>query len=234
MIDHADTALERWLGATIDPATIDFVDAPEPDGDPAAGGSSRPHARDRTRGVSAAVTLLALAEKVERRDREIADVRDDTGRVTARQRSLRWFELDYRIALSGDTREAHRLLGALVQALVDDDVVAPEHLPDELVDLGVPVEISLRPGSVAGHGGAGVVVTLVVPARPRADAEIAEPVRELDLEMSPPPGAVARAPLQSTDDELLLTDRRWTTVRRRERISPQRSLVDEAAPRRTR
>lgn len=235
MIEHADTALERWLSDTVAAAGctlagIDFRDTPDaPDAfhtsdsverdASTAGGSRRP----RQRGLRAVVSLQALAEQLERRDRDVVDIRDRDGRVTARQRSLRWFELDYRIALDGDAREAHRVLGALVQSLVDDEMIAADLLPESLAALSVPIEIELRPGAVAGRGGTGLAVRLVVPAQPRPDLEIAEPVRELDLEMSPPPaarGAGSAAAAVIGDDELLLADRRWTTVRRRERIAP--------------
>jgi hypothetical protein len=65
-----------------------------------------------------------------------------------------------------------------------------------------------------------------VPVQPRPDVEIAEPVTELDLEMTPAPGARA---VVLSDEELLLADRRWTTVRRREMIAPPDATSASAA-----
>ncbi len=236
MIEHADNALEQWLRATAGVTTVEFGDTATsdtassdtatsgagPSGDAGSAGSRRSGATAPV----ARITLLTLAEKVDRRDREVADVRDGDGRVTARQRALRWFELDYRIAIGGDPRDAHQLLGALVQALVDDDVIAAEHLPEALGALDVPLEIELRSAPVSGRDGPGITVRLVVPVRPRADVEIAEPVHQLDLEMSPPP---RRRAGPGTDDEVLLADRKWTTVRRREMITAPSDHRPEAS-----
>ncbi len=79
-------------------------------------------------------------------------------------------------------------------------------------------ELLLRRSAVAG-----VVVRLVVPFEPAADAQISAPAIELHLDMAPPPDrARSRAGLLGagrSDAVDVLGERVWTTVRRRELIA---------------
>ncbi len=76
--------------------------------------------------------LLSVTERSDRRDTDVTDVRDADGRVVARQPSMRFFDVDYGIVATGDPRAGHAVLGRLVQALVDDDVIDPEFVPPSL------------------------------------------------------------------------------------------------------
>ncbi len=221
MIEHADAALESWLATLDPPVDVNF----ERIDDPArAGKSTKP-----------VVTLLlsGVREQHDKRDNEIRDVRDGEGRVIERQRSTRFFELDYVCAVSGGHRDAHRALGALIQLLVDHDVVPAAHVPTELATLGYPLDVQLvastgfdiaRASATSSSSGAALVIRMVLPVRPTSEREIAPPAVELHLDMTPPPTSSGRAPTiidasstsNSTDG---LPDRKWTTVRRRELIA---------------
>lgn len=209
VIDHADSALERWLTATLDVASVDFVASVDP---------------SSTDQPIVAVVLSAVAERVERRDNDVADVRDADGRVTARRRSLRFFDLDYRVSVTGDQRAAHAVLGRLLQALVDTDTIDSELLPAPLRELEVPIEVTLQAGRAGGGSstdGLGLLVRLVVPVAPTPDEDISAPAVELHLDMSPPP-VVGALPSGDDTTRRFLGERTWTTVRRREAIAPVR------------
>ena len=215
VIDQADEALDRWLCAMLDVATVDFVTSDD------HGDASTSARKQRVQ-----VALVAVAERLERRDTDVADRRDDEGRVTARQRSLRFFDVDYRVSVTGEARAAHLTLGRLLQALVDVDTIDAEHLPDTLASLGVPIEIGLVPASSPSERPGGpatsLTVRVLVPVQPSPDTEVAPPAVELHLDVSPPPGSNDRHPRSRADDvaSRLLGEREWTTVRRREAIAP--------------
>ncbi len=217
VIDHADEALERWLSTVLDIDAVTFV-AAHTDGSSTDGSS--------TSASSVEISLLAVSERRERRDTEVRDVRDDEGRVTARQRSLRYFDVDYRVAVTGDARAAHATLGRLLQALVDVDTIAEEHLPELLRDTNVPIEIGLLPtgvpdGGATGRSGVGLDLRMLLPVRPSADGDIAAPAVALHLDVSPPPdvAGAARSGADRDTARQLLGERSWTTVRRREEIT---------------
>lgn len=201
VIEHADTALESWLAALDPPIPVTF----EP-GSPDEPTVSQP---------TVSLLLQGVREQAARRDNDVRDVRDAEGRVVERQRSTRFFELDYLCTVSGGHREAHRTLGRIVALLVDHDVIPPAHLPVELAALECPIDVQL----VAPRGtiiGAGVVLRVVLPVRPAAVREIAPPVTALDLGVGPPPAARRAA---ASRDAVRPLDRAWTTVRRREAIA---------------
>ena len=216
MIEHADAALESWLTALRPPVDVSFERL-----EPGSGGKQKL--------PQVSLLLHGVREQNDKRDNQVRDVRDGEGRVIERQRSTRFFELDYLCTVSGDHRDAHRALGALIQMLVDHDVVPASHVPGELADLGYPIDVHL----VATTGfdvarasatttGAALVIRLVLPVRPTAEREIAPPAVELHLDMTPPParrGAtvidVSSTPTAGDQDP----DRKWTTVRRRELIA---------------
>ena len=214
MIEHADAALESWFATLEPPVEVAFVRAVGESGD--AVGAKQ---------ATLALTLHAVREQHDKRDNHIDDVRDFDGRVVARQKATRFFELDYVCSVSGEARAAHRTLGALVQLLVDHDVVPIDHVPAALAALGHPVDIELVPAPLPA---AAVTVRLVVPVRPSADRQVGPPAVELHLDMRPPPGAerptTASPPSDGSGDGVdavpPIGERKWTTVRRREMIRP--------------
>ena len=104
--------------------------------------------------------------------------------MVERRRSTRWFELDYRCAVSGDHLEAHRVLGALLQLLVDHDVVPQQHVPAELAPSNVPISVHVIT-DYQKDVAAGVAIRAVVPVRPTADRELAPPATSLHLDVAP-------------------------------------------------
>ena len=208
MIDLVDVALADWL-STIDPSADVAFERRLPSGDDDG---------DSTRLV---LVLGRIAEQVTKRDNRIDDVRGEDGAVLARQRSLRYFELDYWCAVTGPPDEAHRVLGGLLRRLVDHDVVPREFLPAGLVELDAPIDVDLV---ATGNSAAAVAIRVVLPVRPAPDREISAPATVLHLDLSPPPGDAVSAPTSgpgSTTEPVPIEERRWTTVRRRELIGRQ-------------
>jgi len=211
MIEHADAALEAWLSTLDPPVDISFDKA---DG---SGASKRP---------VLSLVLTSVREQVNKRDNYVTDLRSDDGRVVGRQSATRFFELDYLCSVGGPAREAHRALGDVLQLLVDHDVIPVEHVPDELADLGYPIDATLvaPPTSVAA-----LTLRVVLPVQPTPDTEIGPPTTSLHLDMAPPPvpkrfgDAQAALPAASSSDAPVgpVPERKWTTVRRRELIGRQ-------------
>jgi hypothetical protein len=218
VIHHADAALEAWLGGLDGKVEVTF----EPSDD--APSTSR-------RSTSMSMLLAAVREQTTKRNTETRDVRDDEGRVIERQRATRYFELDYVCRVTGPHPDAHEQLGRVLQLMVDHDVVPAEHLPAELADLDEPVEVCVvAPSTPIGSSGAALTIRVIVPVRPTPVREIAEPAVELHLDMAPAPGRTAASPTAPRNDSATepVPDRQWTTVRRRERITPVAD-DDEAA-----
>ncbi len=222
MIEQADAALESWF-ATLDPPVVVEFERPNPTG------SGEPTRGNKPTHPIVTLLLHGIREQHDKRDNEVRDVRDGDGRVVERQRSTRFFDLDYLCTVSGGHRDAHRALGALIQLLVDHDVVPGAHVPPDLAALGYPIDVQLvattgfdvaRASTTAT--GAALVIRLVLPVRPTSEREIAPPATELHLDMAPPPARrdsnVIDVSSRSTTSQPP-TDRKWTTVRRRELIA---------------
>jgi hypothetical protein len=219
MIEHLDAALEAWL-STLDPPVDVSFDRPDDAG--ARSGSKRP---------VLSLVLTSVREQSDKRDNQVNDVRS-AGRVVARQRATRFFELDYLCSVAGSARDAHRALGDLVQLLVDHEAIPTTHVPDELAALGHPLDIQLvAPASSV----AAVTLRVVLPVMPTPDREIGPPTTSLHLDMAPPPvvrrpGMAAAAAEPGPDRvEVPIEERKWTTVRRRELIGRQQQ-PEPAAP----
>lgn len=213
VIEHADRALAEWL-STIEPLGDVTFDA--------AVQVSEKRTDERT---VASLQIRSIRERTKQRDNEVRDVRDHDGRVVERQRSTRFFDVDYLCSVTGEPLAAHRALGALIQLLVDHDRIPNEFVPTELADLGYPIDVHLGGG---GSSGAAVVIQVVVPVRPTADREIAPPAEELQLDLMPPPqrrGTALAIPRNPSAAHAVaeLEAKRWTRVRRREMIAEQGS-----------
>jgi hypothetical protein len=209
MLEHADAALESWF------AQLDVDVIFERADDAGSTKSKRP---------AVSLVLHHIRERTEQRDNEVRDLRDDEGRVVGRQRSDRFFDIEYVCTVGGGHRDAHRALGAVIQLLVDAEQVPNEHVPAELAELGHPIDVSMVTSATPTASSGGIVIQLVVPVRPAAERDIGPPAEHLHLEMRPPPGAEAREGAgpdgDESDPEPL--DRKWTTVRRRELIAVPR------------
>ena len=151
MIEHADAALEAWLSTLDPPVDVSFERLTDDGGTRAA---KRP---------VLSLVLTSVREQTDKRDNQVTDVRSDEGRVVGRQAATRFFELDYQCTAGGPVREAHRALGDVLQLFVEHDVVPAEHVPDELRQLGYPIDTTL----VSSASSAAFRVVLGTTRRPR-------------------------------------------------------------------
>ena len=216
MIEHADAALEAWLSTLDPPVDVSF----ERLTDEAGSG-----ARAAKRPILSLV-LTSVREQLDKRDNQVTDLRSDEGRVVGRQAATRFFELDYQCTAGGPVREAHRALGDVLQLFVEHDVVPTEHIPDELRELGYPIDTTLVSSTSPI---AALTLRVVLPVMPAPKVDLGPPVTSLDLDMAPPPEPRKRgaAPVIATpaaaSTELVgpMPEKKWTTVRRRELINRQ-------------
>ena len=223
MIEHADAALEAWL-STLEPAVDVTFERPDDAG-----------ARQSKRPVLSLV-LTSVREQLDKRDNQVIDLRSEDGRVVGRQSATRFFELDYLCTVAGPPRDAHRALGDVLQLLVDHDVVPVEHVPDELSELGYPIDVHIvsPPGTVAA-----LSLRVVLPVQPTPNRQIGPPATSLHLDMGPPPEPKSRGaalvPVAAAAPDVVgpVPERKWTTVRRRELVSKEAlaaAAEEEAKP----
>lgn len=222
MIEHADAALEAWLSTLDPPVDVSFERLTDD-----AGASGR----GKQRPVLSLV-LTSVREQLNKRDNQVTDVRSDEGRVVGRQAATRFFELDYQCTAGGPVREAHRALGDVLQLFVEHDVVPSEHVPDELRQLGYPIDTTLV-SSVSPI--AALTLRVVLPVQPAPEVQIGPPVTSLHMDMAPPPqtrkrGAPAAiaSPPPPAEPVGPLPERKWTTVRRRELVNRQQWAAAQA------
>jgi uncharacterized protein DUF4255 len=221
MIEHADAALEAWLSTLDPPVDVSF----ERLTDDAAG------TRGKQRPVLSLV-LTSVREQLNKRDNQVTDVRSDEGRVVGRQAATRFFELDYQCTAGGPVREAHRALGDVLQLFVEHDIVPSEFVPEELRDLGYPIDTTLV-SSVSPI--AALTLRVVLPVQPAPNVHLGPPVTSLHMDMAPPPQTRKRgappaiaSPAPPAESGGPVPERKWTTVRRRELINRQQWAAAQA------
>jgi hypothetical protein len=218
VIDEIDRALEAWLKSALKPTQVDItfrVPAEQPN-------QRRPL-------VTAA--LYDIVEEESTRSNYVEDIRDDNGRVVARQGAPRRFVLSYQLSVVvADAAVEHQLLGRILKGGVDSDSLPSDELPEDLRAAGLSVPLQVAKPRSAGAtipesmrvGEAGwrttIDLTLVVPVLPDPITEIAPPAEILDLGVSRE-GGNAKPPAAAPSDEARnapLENRKWTSVRRRE------------------
>jgi hypothetical protein len=225
MIEHADAALAAWFATLDPPVDVSFERA---DAGAGPGASLAPGESTGKRGGSSSrptvyLSLSNVREQHDKRDNQIDDIRSE-GRVIGRQRATRFFELDYSCTVGGPAGDAHRALGAVLQLLVDHDVVPAAHVPEPLGELGYPIDIHLVASPLPA---AALMVRLTLPVQPTPSTNVGPPTRSLHLDMAPPPhGAGGMLEPASDPDLPPVGERRWTTVRRRELIGSQPSVIE--------
>lgn len=225
MIEHADAALAAWLATLEPPVDVAFDSMSQTSSQATGKATGEVTGEQPGQHPVAALQIRSIRERTKQRDNEVRDVRDTDGRVVERQRSTRFFDVDYLCSVAGEPLRAHRALGAIIQLLVDNERIPTEFVPAELAELGYPIDVHLAGGG--SSVGAAVVIQVVVPVRPTADRRIAPPAEELQLDMLPPPQArqtalAASGPSGaaiSGDAVVELEAKRWTRVRRREMIA---------------
>jgi hypothetical protein len=218
VIDEIDRALEAWLKSVLKPTQVEITFRVSPD-------------QQSQRRPLVSVALYDIVEEESARSNHVEDIRDDTGRVVARQSAPRRFVLSYQISVVvADAAIEHQLLGRLLKGGVDTDSLPVDELPEDLraAGLSVPLQIA-KPRAVDAHTPESIRVgdpgwrttldlTLVVPVLPAPVTEIAPPAEILDLGVSRE-GGNGKSRAASAPDEnhsAPLENRKWTSVRRRE------------------
>ena len=196
MIHDADRSLAAWVGTMLPPGTAVRFDAPRP-----------AWVRDPPEQAFVDVFLYDIAEDINGLSAEAALIRDPDGRPVAWQPQTRRYRLSYLLtAWSAEVSADHELLGSVMAGFAGVPVIPAEFLHGTLVDAGLPVEVQCAPSRDRGAGttpAAGLCQALGVPPRaalalvvvaplvPAPRAELAPPVRSLDLDMAvlaAPPG----------------------------------------------
>jgi hypothetical protein len=227
MIEHADAALEAWLSTLDPPVDVSFERLTD-DGAGSTRAAKRP---------VLSLVLTSVREQTDKRDNQVTDVRSDEGRVVGRQAATRFFELDYQCTAGGPVREAHRALGDVLQLFVEHDIVPTEHVPDELRELGYPIDTTLV-SSVSPI--AALTLRVVLPVTPAPKVDLGPPVTSLHMDMAPPPEprkpgvapVIATPAAASAESAGPTPEKKWTTVRRRELVNRQQwaaAAAEEAA-----
>ncbi|MGZ4806699.1 MAG: DUF4255 domain-containing protein [Ilumatobacteraceae bacterium] len=217
MIADADRSLANFLASMLDAGTSVTFETP-----------TEEWAKAVKRPVVSCF-LHRVVEDIGRRAADWADERGADGRVGARQPPVRHYQLHYQVsAWAKSVDEEHRLLGQVMESCLTGEVIADEYLSGVLegeeqpllIRLGVPVpDPGPQPHDVWSSLGmplrASLDLTLVAPLRPALNTEIAPPAEELTLGMEWI-GPGGRRPVTSDG---LLTERRWTAFRIREKSS---------------
>ena len=217
MIDEIDGALRAWLTSVVAPAQVDV--------------SFRvPAEQTNQKRPLVCAALYDIVEEESARSNHVEDIRNDEGRVVARQGAPRRFVLSYQLSIvTADAATEHQLLGRILRGGVERDSLPSDELPDDLQEAGLSVPLEIAKGRRAGAAESMRVgddgwrttleLTLNVPVLPAPITEIAPPAEKLDLGVSREGGNGASAAAPPTVDEpnrVPLENRRWTAVRRRE------------------
>jgi hypothetical protein len=218
VIADADRSLANFLVSALDSGTSVTFETPSDDWAKAV---KRP---------AVSCFLHRVVEDIGRRNADWADERGPDGRVGARQPPVRHYQLHYQVsAWAKSVEEVLRLLGMVMQACLTGEIVAAEHLAGALegeaqpllVRLGVPVQDpGPQPHDVWSSLGmplrASLELTLVAPLRPTLVTDIAPPAEEITIGVEAIGGG--RRGVGSTD-ATLLSEKRWTAFRIREKSS---------------
>ena len=217
VIEEIDSALAAWLTAVLKPTNVEIT-------------FRAPQEPPNQRKPLVCAALYDIVEEESARTNHVEDIRNDKGRVIARQGSARRFVLSYQLSVMvADPAVEHQLLGRILKGSVNDDSLPNDSLPEELQSHGfsVPLEVAKPRISATHELGAArrgdatwrttLDLTLRVPVLPDPVTEIAPPAEVLDLGVSREPTNGAATGVTSTGDRLPpLEDRKWTSVRRRE------------------
>jgi hypothetical protein len=88
--------------------------------------------------------LYDIREEVSRRERGAAAIRDGAGKVTSRRMQPRWFRLSYLVtAWTKQPQDEHRLLSAVLGALLRTEVLPPDDLPASVAAITQAVQLSV-------------------------------------------------------------------------------------------
>jgi hypothetical protein len=138
-------------------------------------------------GPTVDVFLYDLREDVQRREAQLRPERDQNGRITGRKRGLRFFRMSYLLtAWTARAVDEHRLLGRLLEALIEHDQIPGRHLQGSLTDQAVPFTVA-QPAApdrslsdlwnaLGGEMKPSLDLVLTVPLVPSRTYEVGDPV----------------------------------------------------------
>jgi hypothetical protein len=204
MLRDADLSLANWLKRVLPPDTAVRFDAPQADWERRGPGSA---------------FVSAFLRTVTRDGQDLprsgwTEARGQDGRVTGRQAAPRYYRLSYLItawaAVAGRddeaeasrrTLEEHELLGMLIDACTNAEILDQDQLTGSLAEAGIPCFVRCA-GEDAGRpaadpwSGLGIAphthleLELMAPVVPRMDTELAPPARQIVLRahQNPAPG----------------------------------------------
>jgi hypothetical protein len=143
------------------------------------------------------VYLYDIREDVHRRERGLAEVRDERGVVVRRRRPPRWFRLSYLVtAWTKQPEDEHRLLSAALATLLPHELLAPDELPGALAALGLSVPLAVSGVQTEARSLAEIWSALGGGLKPSLDIVVTVPFPAYpDYDAGPPvtEGAVVRA-----------------------------------------
>jgi hypothetical protein len=217
MFHEVDASLDTFLADRLPSGTTVSFDAPS-------------GADGRRGGPRVCLFLYNVAEDAGGLAAGWDEVRDEHHQVVRRQLPLRRYDLSNLVtAVAPSARDEHRLLGAVLRALANHDVLPAACLSESLAAAGrpVPLRTAARDPVVSGwqlwsalgmppRACLDLVVTApLLPDRPLA---VASPPDSLDLSVVPSDSLVGAGPIAGTAP----AGRRWTTVRVKERAGDPR------------
>jgi len=189
VLEDVDTALRSMLTAALPAGTAVRFDPPEPS----------------WRGEAVGAFLYRVAEDLSARAAAWSDVRDVTGKVTARVPVSRRYQLTYLLtAWAEDVGREHALLGMALAGLGVGSSVPAQHLPESLPDVALAVaspEFPVAPLDLWSALGipprASFEVVLTAPMPVPVVTELAPVPDTVDLGLAGSPAAGAAPPRPS-------------------------------------
>jgi hypothetical protein len=198
MISDVDASLSALLKAEVLTGTETEVvfDAPTTEW------SSR-----RSGGPTVDVFLYDIREDPTRRDMATQPQRDMTGRITGRKPGIRYFRLSYLLtAWTRRPEDEHRLLGQLLEALLQFERIPAPHLRGRYTDDTIVMNMAQPPApdrsladiwnALGGEMKPSIDLVLIAPVRPGRTYPVGPPVleRQVQLERVAVDAAAAQAP----------------------------------------
>ncbi|MGQ0839850.1 Pvc16 family protein [Actinokineospora sp.] len=185
MLADIDSSIRAWLAAELSPGTEIGFDPPGL----LAGIQRRP----RRAGI-VNVFLYAVNENLDGVPAARMHVRNADGRVTGTLAPTRSYHLSYLVtAWAADTAEEHELLGAVIGAHAEQDVLSPDYLRGSLhnLDMSLPVRVGWSPvyrgqdlwGALGVSMRTALDLTVTAPALPSRLKQAAPPVQTVDLDV---------------------------------------------------
>ncbi|HKR52083.1 MAG TPA: DUF4255 domain-containing protein [Pseudonocardiaceae bacterium] len=167
MFNEVDEALRALVRAeAVNPADVDVVfDAPTKEW------SSRRNA------PAVNLYLYDIREDMRRRERGLINSYDERGRVVSRRQPPRHFKVSYLItAWTQRPEDEHRLLSALLYCFLRNETLPTELLSGQLVEVGLPVTLSVALPPPEDRAFADVWSALGGELKPSLDLVVTAPV----------------------------------------------------------